>query len=831
MISNRDVQSLRTLDLWLEYVDTQEIIPLFEQEAAKYSVPKLNDIDWSTESDSLVQIVKFQNLKVLDQLQTPRDLEPIFNWLSLRSQRTTIVEIYRHIMKTVETLTNLKASQKMVQILLQMLPKFPFATIPFFSSETWPKYKDVLQDDLFTTAPRLLQELILLAGNFGSVTLEPFRVTLEQMKHLSLAIMAELVESISLTVSSSDLALDLLLERLQAQTSRLLTGRPRTMELFTNQLYGIALDHIDEAAESRSTQNELLRLQEKARTHDSITVACNLRIDAPSATSLRTGDHVRLITASPPENDPIKSPVVVDAIVNSVSLGNATFRCIQSPPTYYEECSWRLQNCGSYVTTKEMFEATSKFHSEQEGCCRVYQALLGRENIHQSSEAQSLPFHRDEALNESQNRALATAMTHQASLLWGPPGTGKTRTVVAILQQLMNSAPNKRILVAAPTHNAVDNVLRKFVEENGPAQTSTDPVRVSTDVRKVSDDLKRYTCDALLNTDINESHPSRKRAQKRITSSRLIFSTCIGSNLGLLRNQSFQIVIIDEASQQTEAMSMVPLVKGCERVVLVGDHVQLRATTGQHAQLVGFDISLFERLYNNSPSTGAGAIGKVMLDTQYRMHRSLCAFPSAEFYDNKLQTAVSDASRPLPSSRFPWPSSSSRSVFIHCPGTEDLGRRSKSNTAQALLCRDVCRLLLSPPSTASTALPPHTLVILTPYTRQLELLRQTLPPSITVSSIDGYQGREADIVVFVTVRANVHGDMGFLRDLRRLNVAVTRARAGLVVLGERGMFCGGDGGEVLGDEGEGEGREKEVWRRLVEGCVEVGREGVEGEGG
>ena len=174
----------------------------------------------------------------------------------------------------------------------------------------------------------------------------------------------------------------------------------------------------------------------------------------------------------------------------------------------------------------------------------------------------------------------------------------------------------------------------------------------------MSDDLRPYTCDAMLGKDLNENPAGRKKAQKQIQKCRLVFSTCNGAALGLLRSEIFPIVIIDEASQQTEPASLVPLVKGCQRAILVGDHVQLRATVHKYAELQGYDISLFERLYHRdssfpSQTTPCSHPRMIMLDTQYRMHASLCAFSSAEFYDNSLGTALLDSDRPLPPSKFP----------------------------------------------------------------------------------------------------------------------------------------------------------------------------------
>ena len=327
--------------------------------------------------------------------------------------------------------------------------------------------------------------------------------------------------------------------------------------------------------------------------------------------------------------------------------------------------------------------------------------------------------------------------------------------------------------------------------------------------------------------ELAEDFKAQRIARKRIQGAQLVFTTCIGAALGLLRNEEFSTVIIDEASQQSEPMTLVPLVKGCSKAILVGDHVQLRATVQPLAQLQDFDVSLFERLYHE----GGSNIQKVMLDSQYRMHRDICSFSSEEFYDGRLGTAVPDDARPLPESQFPWPVSKhdgatkARMVFVQCASAEDIGRKSKSNAGQATLCQSVCTKLLAPPlssspssskspSTASQA-PSYSIAVLTPYTRQVENLRTLLPSAITVSSIDGFQGQEADIVIFVTVRCNVHFEIGFLKDLRRLNVVMTRAKVGCIVIGDRATLTGG------AEEEESVG----TWRRLIARLDEVGMAG------
>jgi superfamily I DNA and/or RNA helicase len=319
----------------------------------------------------------------------------------------------------------------------------------------------------------------------------------------------------------------------------------------------------------------------------------------------------------------------------------------------------------------------------------------------------------------------------------------------------------------------------------------------------------------MLGKDLGANMPARRKAQKRIKDARLIFTTCTGAALGLLRNEHFDVVIVDEASQLTEPATLVPLVKGCSRAILVGDHVQLRATVQQNAVLTGYDISLFERHYKLPPRED---VAKVMLNMQYRMHRSICDFSSSEFYDGKLHTAVAEDARPLSRSLFPWPKKN-RMVWVECPESEELYCQSKWNVGQGVICKSIIELLKKPPpspkSTAAATVPGESpsIVILTPYNRQKDLLTSEIP-NVEVCSIDSFQGREADVIVFVTVRCNVYYELGFLADMRRLNVVMTRAKAGVVLIGHQNTLAGVEAGMV-------ENESKLVWRRLLGQCEVV----------
>ena len=208
---------------------------------------------------------------------------------------------------------------------------------------------------------------------------------------------------------------------------------------------------------------------------------------------------------------------------------------------------------------------------------------------------------------------------------------------------------------------------------------------------------------------------------------------------------------------------------------------------------------------------------------QYRFSAAVAHFPSQEFYEGRLQTGTpreAEIAATLGISSFPWPHADENGgritpvVFVPCTSEEDYGRSSKSNAGQVALVKHIVSLLRTPLERGGDNDNDHrarlqglTIAVLTPYSRQVQLLRQTLPGAldVVVSTIDGFQGREGDVVVFSTVRCNAEGEIGFVEDERRLNVAWTRPRLGLVIVGDRRTL-------------EANSR---LWRRALAACAEV----------
>ncbi|KAL1507836.1 hypothetical protein AB1Y20_007444 [Prymnesium parvum] len=246
----------------------------------------------------------------------------------------------------------------------------------------------------------------------------------------------------------------------------------------------------------------------------------------------------------------------------------------------------------------------------------------------------------------------------------------------------------------------------------------------------------------------------------------------------------FRTVLIDEATQATEPASLIPLTFGCEQLFLVGDACQLPPTvTSAEALRGGLAISLFERLQ-------VDGVAPWLLDTQYRMHPALASFHSAAFYGNRVKSAVTEAER-RPPGGVNWPSPKCPACFVAVAEGEQAstnGMRSYSNQAEV----DVVASLVASVLTYGDVKADQ-IGVITPYSAQAQQLSEAvrcLPQlqgheiDVEVSSVDGFQGREKELIIVSAVRSNPDSSLGFVTDPRRLNVAITRARRGIVIVGD-----------------------------------------------
>ncbi|KAG2491441.1 hypothetical protein HYH03_010227 [Edaphochlamys debaryana] len=320
----------------------------------------------------------------------------------------------------------------------------------------------------------------------------------------------------------------------------------------------------------------------------------------------------------------------------------------------------------------------------------------------------------------------------------------------------------------------------------------------------------------------------REAAVGVLAAAEVVVCTCTTAGDMLLEGRPWRCVVVDEASQATEPSALVALTRGAAFAVLAGDPRQLPPTViSEEAVAAGLNVTLFERLEKE-----AGVL-PLLLDTQYRMHPGIAEFPSAFFYGGRLKDGVEAADKPPPKG-FPWPNSSKPLAVVQVTGSReetsgntfevpaslaasppsptltprgakpsakpDKGsdpgsgsgsaeRSSYRNPAEALAALAITNQLLAAGDVSSAA-------ILTPYRGQVRLVEALARQkgleaawaaqglSVEVATVDGYQGREADVVVFSAVRSNDRGAVGFLSDSRRMNVAITRPRRGLVVLAD-----------------------------------------------
>ncbi|CEF83201.1 hypothetical protein FGSG_09076 [Fusarium graminearum PH-1] len=819
VISNRDVSSMRNLDLWLEQIDTTEILPLFSNEPKIYSIPDRDNVFSTSDPSWLISIVKGNDLALLTSLESVDQYHQVFTSVRKANDTEFMLRCFQHILENIQI--SAVDSKEILNAMLEILVSEPVLAIsftPFLSDACTDKDPDLVSLVEASLLP-ILRAFILSSNTMDNLILEPLKAIISNISlgSLSTSDIVDLLELAALTIRSTDLALDLFLDILQPNAPRFMTADVKVAKYLLRNLMAIAVEHIEEANAEAKRLPGLLEMKLSPKDKDGSLVDIDFRIDATGTP--KQGSHVRLTTASLPENVLVGDNYSIDALVVFAETGRARFKCLHPLPNYFEQCSWVLEDCGPFVTCKSMTDAVKDLCIYRDNCCGVADIVFGLESATFLPRSEATCSKIDK-LNESQNKAIQLALESSLLCLWGPPGTGKTETIVEMICALQIANEKARVLVTAPTHNAVDNVMRRYIKQiqEQPLARKVQPnvLRVSTEVHKVSDDLRKYTCDAMAGQEIHGDYKAMKKATQMIKDSDTVFTTCIGAGIGLLRSEFFDIVIVDEASQQTEPSSLVPLVKGCSKAILVGDHVQLRPTVQQTSLALDFDVSLFERLYTEAGGSTESGFNTMMLDTQYRMHPKLCEFSSGAFYEGKLKSGIGISDRPLIKSEFPFPlavltkqsgdsgkTDYERAIFVNCD-TKEIQGKSKENKGQAELCLHICKLLTSQNDTQS-------IVVLTPYTRQAESLKRMLPSTIEVSSIDGFQGREADVIVFVTVRCNEHRSIGFLKDMRRMNVALTRARSAVIVIGHRATLT----------EGTEDEESSAMWKWLLRSLTEV----------
>ena len=361
-------------------------------------------------------------------------------------------------------------------------------------------------------------------------------------------------------------------------------------------------------------------------------------------------------------------------------------------------------------------------------------------------------------------------MTRTVTLIQGPPGAGKTKTAVALAAAwVRNGVADLPILVCGDSNTAVDNLA------DGLNQMGIRVARVAK-ATAVRESLQGLVCDM--------GGRDAAAAKRQLSAADAVLVTCAGAGSSVFEKERFSHVLIDEAGQATEPMTLIPITRGCRQLVLVGDHHQLPPTVvSKRAEEEGLANSLFGRLADAGCKT-------FLLDTQYRMHPAIADFPASKFYHGGLKSDVNlhSGTRPIPPG-FAWPRPMWPVCFMAVKnGYEGESGNSYNNDAEAQAVRKILREILSHRGGGLEPLNPIDCCVITPYSGQVSLIQSYLGENsalreVEVNSVDGFQGREKELVVVSAVRANESGECGFLSDWRRLNVTLTRARRGVIVVG------------------------------------------------
>lgn len=473
---------------------------------------------------------------------------------------------------------------------------------------------------------------------------------------------------------------------------------------------------------------------------------------------------------------------------------------------------------------REMFRAMEIVeNAERNQLAELREILIGNEfpEHHRHKLPFSLP-----KLNASQEKAVKNALlTESVEFIHGPPGTGKTTTMLEIIAQTLKH--EKQVLVCAPSNNAVDLLAGKLSKKNidvlrigHPARVSQELLNLGIDVKvqnhpdyKQVKQLKRRADEARRNAQkFKRSFGAKEREERRqlyresrnllddalqfeeqitdeiIRNAQVICTTLVGAASGFLKELQFSTVFIDEAAQALEPATWIPILKA-EKLVFAGDHFQLPPTVKSNfAAENGLNISLFEKFLHEKKQSN-------LLNVQYRMHAEIMNFSSRIFYKNELKADESLTENVLnPNSENNLLSKSVMYIdTAGCGFDEEKNKETLStfNKEEANLLINHLEILKQ--SLESENIDYPKIGIISPYQAQVATLKELFEKkfeeseftkNISINTVDGFQGQEREVIYISLVRSNEKSEIGFLKDIRRMNVAMTRAQKKLIVIGD-----------------------------------------------
>ena len=422
-------------------------------------------------------------------------------------------------------------------------------------------------------------------------------------------------------------------------------------------------------------------------------------------------------------------------------------------------------------------------------------------------------------LNRSQEVAVNNMLcSRDVMIVHGPPGTGKTTTLVEAIAETLNREP--QVLVCAQSNMAVDWICQKLVERGVRVLRIGNPTRVNDQmlgycyerqyeahpdypelwsirkaIRQLQGERRKHSMSSSVQSRINRLRHRAEELEVKINvelfdNARVVASTLVGSNSSLLTGRRFGTLFVDEAGQALEAATWIA-VRKADRVVLAGDHLQLPPTIKCYdAERAGLGVTMMEMVVRRWQQA------VTLLTTQYRMNRQIMQFSSDWFYGGSLKAADEVKVRGILDfdTSMEWIDTSQMDFDEQVQGAGC----SKVNVKEADFFVARLEEYVSRIGLERILDERIDFGLISPYKAQVRYMRQIVKRSavlrqlrevLTVDTIDGFQGQERDVVFISLVRSNDDGSIGFLSDLRRMNVAITRARMKVVVIGNAATLC------------------------------------------
>ncbi|XP_069752967.1 DNA-binding protein SMUBP-2 isoform X2 [Narcine bancroftii] len=475
---------------------------------------------------------------------------------------------------------------------------------------------------------------------------------------------------------------------------------------------------------------------------------------------------------------------------------------------------FKLANDVTYKRLKNALKALSQYHAGS--ASNLIDVLFGSSEPSSPSESQNQELYNPH-LDDSQKEAVSFALSQkEVAIIHGPPGTGKTTTVVEIILQAVKQG--LKVLCCAPSNVAVDNLVERLARIKAQVLRLGHPARLLESIHRHSLDAVLAHSDNAqividIRKDIDQAFAKMKKVQDRgqkvhfrgeikilrkelrareeaatlqiLKKASVVLATNTGASddgpLKLLPDDYFDLVVIDECAQALEASCWIPLMKA-PRCILAGDHKQLPPTIISHkAAANGLSLSLMERLIQRY-----GEQIVRMLTVQYRMHNAIMQWASIQMYGGRLvahELVTAHLLKDLPG----VVSTEETMIPLLLIDTSGCGlleideedEQSKGNEGEVQMVAMHIQAL------TEAGVHPKDVAVIAPYNLQVQLLRRELSgkyAELEIKSVDGFQGREKEAVVLSLVRSNRRGEVGFLAEDRRINVAVTRARRHLMVV-------------------------------------------------